>query len=65
VTGEKRSDELTDEELDAQIGAALPDREALSAMPLPDPMGGDEIAAQHVDSDYEPEPNDVGSNSAD
>jgi hypothetical protein len=58
-------DELTDEELDAQIGAALPDREAMSTLPLPDPMGGDVTPAQHVDSDYEPEPNDADSNSAD
>lgn len=65
MTGEKHSDELTDEELDAQIGAAFPDREAMSAFPLPDPMGGDVIPAQPVDSDYEPEPNDAGGNSAD
>jgi hypothetical protein len=55
MAGEKRRTELTDEELERQIGAALPDREATSLLPLGDPGAG-EIASIVDDSEPDEPP---------
>jgi hypothetical protein len=44
---------LTDEELDAEIGAALPERELMSILPMPDGSGA-ELAA--ILDDLDPDP---------
>jgi hypothetical protein len=36
MADEKEREKLTDEELEAQIGAALPDRDVMSILPVPD-----------------------------
>jgi hypothetical protein len=45
----KQREELTDEEVEAQIGAALPDREVMSILPIPDPTGGVPLPLPHYD----------------
>jgi hypothetical protein len=37
----KSTQELTDEELEQADGKPLPDREAMSILPVADPLGGD------------------------
>lgn len=50
-------EELTEEELDAEIGAVLPDREVMSILSVPDPMGGGllSIPDQEFDSENDPD----------
>ena len=59
VAKEAHRDELNQDELDAEIGAALPERELMSILPMPDASGA-EFAAIVGDLDpdqgEEPEP---------
>jgi hypothetical protein len=55
VAEEQRRRGLTQDELDAEIGAALPERELMSILPMPDASGA-ELAA--ILDDLEPEPGD-------
>ena len=56
VTDEERPEKLSEEELDAQIGAALPDREVMSILPLLDPTDGVAIPILHHPPDPQPDP---------
>lgn len=52
---EQRRRGLTQDELDAEIDAALPERELMSILPMPDASGA-ELAA--ILDDLEPEPSE-------
>lgn len=62
MTDKRKGDELTEEELEAQIGAALPDREVMSILPWPDPTGGVPLPIPHhpLDPQYDPQEEDAG-----
>lgn len=63
MTDERRPDELTEEELEAQVGAALPNRELMSILPLPgDPLGtlSTPIPNHQFDPQYDPSADDAG-----
>jgi hypothetical protein len=47
---EKHRDELTDDQVEAQIQAALPDREVTSTLPIPGDEDGEPLPP------YDPEP---------
>lgn len=54
-----RGEELSQDELEAEIGAALPERELMSILPMPDASGADFAAiVGDLDPDQgeEPEP---------
>jgi hypothetical protein len=44
---EQEREEMTEEELEVQIGAALPDREVMSSLPITDPTGGVSLPIPH------------------
>lgn len=52
---EKHRDELTDDEVEAKIRAALPDREVTSTLPIPDAGDGEPLPLYDPESTPEEE----------
>jgi ClpA/ClpB-like protein len=66
VAEKRELEELTEEELDTEIGAALPDRELMSILSVPDPSGGVLLPIPHhqFDPEFDPQSTDAEENDA-